>query len=261
MMDHELVSEAQDRQIRIGDVLIGGGAPVSVQSMTKTDTRDVRATVAQIRRLEKAGCEIVRLAVPDAAAAAALGEIRREVAPPARRRHPFRPPAGPGRHRGRRRRAADQSRQHRLRGKGAGGRPGRPGAGRSHPDRGQLGLPRKGPPGKHGAGRPPRPWPRAPSAISGSSRTSISSTSRSRSRRRISPGPLEAYRLLAAKVDYPFHAGITEAGGLLAGSVKSAAGLALLLARRPGRHDPRLPDRAPGEGSRGRLADPPGASG
>lgn len=60
----------------MGGVQIGGGAPVAVQSMTSTDTRDVRATAAQILRLEEAGCEIVRAAVPDEEAAAALREIK-----------------------------------------------------------------------------------------------------------------------------------------------------------------------------------------
>ena len=66
----------------MGKVKIGDGAPVSVQSMTNTDTRDVRATVAQIRRLEEAGCEIVRLAIPDETAAEALKGIKEEVAVP-----------------------------------------------------------------------------------------------------------------------------------------------------------------------------------
>ncbi len=70
------------RRIRIGKVPIGKGAPIAVQSMTKTDTRNVRATVAQIHRLEEAGCEIVRLAVPDAQAAETLGEIRKRVSIP-----------------------------------------------------------------------------------------------------------------------------------------------------------------------------------
>ena len=69
----------QSRQISIGDVKIGGGAPVSVQSMTITDTRDVASTVSQIKRLEEAGCDIVRVAVPDMDAAKALGEIRKEI--------------------------------------------------------------------------------------------------------------------------------------------------------------------------------------
>ena len=67
----------QTRQIHIGPVAVGGGAPVSVQSMTNTKTADVAATVAQIRALSAAGCDIVRLAVPDMDAAKALGEIIR----------------------------------------------------------------------------------------------------------------------------------------------------------------------------------------
>lgn len=73
------MDRTQTRQIRVGDVVIGGGAPVSVQSMTTTDTRDVDATVAQVRALEAAGCEIVRVAVPDKAAAAALGRIKAQI--------------------------------------------------------------------------------------------------------------------------------------------------------------------------------------
>ena len=63
------------RQLKLGSVLIGGGAPVVVQSMTNTDTRDAEATLEQIRRLHAAGCEVVRLAVPDDAAASALKAI------------------------------------------------------------------------------------------------------------------------------------------------------------------------------------------
>jgi len=65
-------------KVRIGGVEIGGGAPVSIQSMTDTDTRDASATTAGIRALSAAGCEIVRVAVPDEAAAAALTEILSE---------------------------------------------------------------------------------------------------------------------------------------------------------------------------------------
>ncbi|KKK51310.1 hypothetical protein LCGC14_3116220 [marine sediment metagenome] len=62
----------KSRQIRIGDVVVGGGAPVVVQSMTNTDTRDIAATVNQIRELEADDCELVRVAVPDMAAARAV---------------------------------------------------------------------------------------------------------------------------------------------------------------------------------------------
>jgi (E)-4-hydroxy-3-methylbut-2-enyl-diphosphate synthase len=67
------------KAINIGGVTVGGGAPVVVQSMTKTDTRDVRATVRQIKQLEAVGCEIVRVAVPDAAAARALVDIKKRT--------------------------------------------------------------------------------------------------------------------------------------------------------------------------------------
>ena len=67
------------RQIHIGSVPIGGGAPISVQSMTNTKTTDTEATVQQIKALTAAGCDIVRLAVPDMAAAENLGNIIKEV--------------------------------------------------------------------------------------------------------------------------------------------------------------------------------------
>ena len=63
------------RKIRIGTVEVGGDAPVSIQSMTNTDTRDVAATLDQINRLARLGCEIIRVAVPDEAAADALAEL------------------------------------------------------------------------------------------------------------------------------------------------------------------------------------------
>ena len=64
------------RQILVGGVPVGGGAPVTIQSMTNTRTDDVAATVDQIRRLEEAGCQIIRVAVPDMAAAKAVGAIK-----------------------------------------------------------------------------------------------------------------------------------------------------------------------------------------
>lgn len=67
------------RQIHVGNVLIGGGAPIAVQSMTTMYTRDVEASVAQIYRLEDVGCELVRVAVPEKLDAEALGEIRKRI--------------------------------------------------------------------------------------------------------------------------------------------------------------------------------------
>lgn len=70
------------RQIRVGSVAVGGGAPVSIQSMCNTPTQDVEATVEQIKRLEHAGCQIIRVAVPDREAAEAVGEIKKRIAIP-----------------------------------------------------------------------------------------------------------------------------------------------------------------------------------
>ena len=67
------------KKIWVGDVPIGGDSPITVQSMTKTDTRDVNATVNQIHALEDAGCEIIRSAVPDLEAAEALESIKKRI--------------------------------------------------------------------------------------------------------------------------------------------------------------------------------------
>lgn len=67
------------KQLMVGNVPVGGGAPVSIQSMCNTKTDDVEATVAQILKLEKAGCEIVRIAIPDQAAAEAVDKIKERI--------------------------------------------------------------------------------------------------------------------------------------------------------------------------------------
>jgi (E)-4-hydroxy-3-methylbut-2-enyl-diphosphate synthase len=77
-----MTTREKTRKIKVGNVVIGGGAPVSVQSMTNTDTRDVAATIRQIRQLEDVGCEIVRVGVPDMAAARKLGAIKKRIAIP-----------------------------------------------------------------------------------------------------------------------------------------------------------------------------------
>ncbi len=69
----------QTKEISVGNIKIGGNNPISVQSMTTTDTRDAKKTIEQIKRLEDAGCDIVRVAVPDMIAAKALGEIKRGI--------------------------------------------------------------------------------------------------------------------------------------------------------------------------------------
>lgn len=70
--------EKQRKSVKAGGVLIGNGAPISVQSMTNTDTHDKKMTIAQVRELEKAGCDIVRLAVPDLDAVETIREIKKE---------------------------------------------------------------------------------------------------------------------------------------------------------------------------------------
>tara|TARA_B100001750_G_scaffold248338_1_gene278531 strand:+ start:4446 stop:5579 length:1134 start_codon:yes stop_codon:yes gene_type:complete len=74
-MKHRRISKT----IQVGDVKVGGSSPITVQSMTKTDTRDVKATVRQIHELEEAGCDIIRPAVPDMEAAKALKDIVKQV--------------------------------------------------------------------------------------------------------------------------------------------------------------------------------------
>ena len=71
--------DTMKRQINVGGVMIGGGAPVTVQSMTNTMTSDIRETAAQINRLAKLGCDIARVAVPDIASADAIGEIKKQI--------------------------------------------------------------------------------------------------------------------------------------------------------------------------------------
>ena len=70
------------KRLMVGDVAVGGGAPVSIQSMCNTKTDDVRATVEQIHALEAAGCEIIRIAVPDEAAAMAVDRIKEQITIP-----------------------------------------------------------------------------------------------------------------------------------------------------------------------------------
>jgi len=72
----------KSRAVKVGTVIIGGGFPVTVQSMTNTDTRDLKTTVAQIRKLTRTGCDIIRVAVPDHEAASKLGDIKAKIKVP-----------------------------------------------------------------------------------------------------------------------------------------------------------------------------------
>jgi (E)-4-hydroxy-3-methylbut-2-enyl-diphosphate synthase len=224
-----MLPRRKTRRILVGGVAVGGGAPIVVQAMTKTDTRDVRATLAQVRRLERAGAEIIRLAVPDRAAAGTLREIR------SRSRVPL---------------IADIHFDHRL--------------ALASLEAGVDGL--RINPGNIGSVGKVREVARAAGERGVPIRVGVNSGSLERDllarfggvtpeamvesalrHVRILEGcgfslikislkasdvlrTLEAYRLLARRVDYPFHAGITEAGRLFAGGIISAAGLALLLA-------------------------------
>ncbi len=76
------MSRETTRKVKIGNCVIGGGSPVAIQSMCNTHTEDIRATVAQIHRLEEAGCEIVRVTVPTKEAALAVREIKKEISIP-----------------------------------------------------------------------------------------------------------------------------------------------------------------------------------
>ena len=75
----QYIKRKHTKKIRIGSIFVGGDAPISVQSMTNTDTRDIKATVEQIKSLEEAGCDVIRVAIPDSEAASAVKEIKKAI--------------------------------------------------------------------------------------------------------------------------------------------------------------------------------------
>lgn len=75
--NYDFIKRRKTKKIRVGQIYIGGDSPISVQSMTKTDTRNIHETIEQIKKLEDAGCHIIRVAVPDTEAAQALESIKR----------------------------------------------------------------------------------------------------------------------------------------------------------------------------------------
>lgn len=77
-----MINRKQTKKILVGDLFIGGDAPITVQSMTNTDTRDAKSTIDQIKRLEEAGCQIIRVAVPDVEAAEKVSEIKKNISIP-----------------------------------------------------------------------------------------------------------------------------------------------------------------------------------
>ncbi|MBR9981396.1 MAG: flavodoxin-dependent (E)-4-hydroxy-3-methylbut-2-enyl-diphosphate synthase [Desulfatitalea sp.] len=222
------IARRKTRRIQVGNVPVGGGAPITVQSMTHTPTGDVTATVAQIQRLEAAGCELVRVAVPDMEAATAITAIKAQIRIPL---------------------IADIHFDHRLAiaaaRHGADGLRINPGniGGRAKVQKvvdcaRDLGLPirigvNSGSLEKdllktyNGA--------TAPAMVESAMRHVAMLEDAGFDQIKISikasdvPRTVAAYRLLAERTDYPLHLGITEAGSLYAGVVKSALGIGMLL--------------------------------
>ena len=226
------ISRKATRVIRLGGLAIGGGHPIVVQSMTNTRTDHVAATVAQILRLEAAGCELIRVAVPDQASAKALTAIRAAIHMPL---------------------VADIHFDYRLAiaalEHGAQGiriNPGNIGgaaklakvvaAAKTHQAPIRVGVNsgsiEAGLLQKYGYPTPERPDALIESALNNvrlveeagwdAIKISIKSSDVLTT--------VSAYRRLAAVCDYPLHLGVTEAGGLIAGTVKSSVALGLLLA-------------------------------
>jgi (E)-4-hydroxy-3-methylbut-2-enyl-diphosphate synthase len=224
-----VIQRRNTRAIQLGKVKVGGDAPVTVQSMTKTDTRDVRATVQQIWDLEAAGCEIVRCAVPVREAAEQLGAIKKKIRIPL---------------------VADIHFNYKL--------------ALMAIEQGVDGLRLN--PGNIGARKYVEEVVRAASERSIPIRIGVNAGSLEKDLLQRYGGPtaagmvesglrhihiledagyneikislkasdplmmIEAYRMLADKVVYPFHLGVTEAGTPTVGTIKSAVGLGTLLA-------------------------------
>lgn len=223
------IKRKSTRQIKVGNIRVGGDAPISVQSMTNTQTQDAAATVAQIHRLTAAGCEIIRVAVPDEAAADAIAEIKKQITIPL---------------------IADIHFDYRLAIRAA-----ENGADALRINPGNIG-------GKdkikavvdcakdHGiairigvnAGSLEKALLRKYGGVTAEAlvesalhqidlmesldfthfKLAIKSSS--------VPQSIDAYRQISARTDFPLHVGITEAGGLYSGIVKSSLGIGMLLA-------------------------------
>lgn len=226
-----MISRRPTRQIKVGNVVIGGDAPISVQSMTNTETGDVEATVAQIRRLEQAGCEIVRVAIPDNAAARALRSIREEIsialiadihfdwrlAIAAMEQGAQGIRINPGNIGGSEKlgKVVSAAKQH--------GVPIRVGVNSGSIEKDLLDT--------YGYPTPERPEALIESALRNVSllekqgfydlKISIKSADVLTT--------INSYRSLSQQTDYPLHIGVTEAGGLIGGTVKSSVALGILL--------------------------------
>jgi (E)-4-hydroxy-3-methylbut-2-enyl-diphosphate synthase len=223
-----MIKRRKTRRIRVGDVAVGGRAPVSVQSMTNTDTRDVRATIAQIRSLAREGCEIVRVAVPDEASVRAFRRIKSSSPIPviADVHFNFRiaiacVKAGadglrinPG-NIGGEARTLEVLRAARL-----GGIPVRIGVNAGSLEKDLL--------DRHGGPTPKALLESAARAVRLCEKSRFLQIKFSLKASDV-PTTVEAYRLFSRKFDYPLHVGVTEAGTVFSGTVKSAVGLGILL--------------------------------
>ncbi|MEK6683503.1 MAG: flavodoxin-dependent (E)-4-hydroxy-3-methylbut-2-enyl-diphosphate synthase [Nitrospirota bacterium] len=215
------------RQIKVGGVAIGGDAPISVQSMTTTDTRDIKATVDQIKRLEEAGCEIVRVAVVDDEAADALKAIKARIAIPliADIHYNYRLAL----------RAVHDVDCIRINPGNIGGRDRVAQVVSACKDRGipirigvNAGSLEEDLLKKYGYPTPEAMVESALRAIGMLEEMGFYEIKLSLKASHVGLC-IEAYRLISKKVDYPLHLGITEAGTAFAGSIKSAVGMGLLL--------------------------------
>lgn len=223
-----MTGRGETRSVRVGSVVVGGGAPVSVQSMTNTDTRDAGSTLAQIARLAEAGCEIVRVAIPHADALDGFAAIcsasplpvvadihfDHRLAIQAAARGAAKLRINPGN-------IGDLSRVDEvIEAAGSAGIPVRIGVNAGSLD----------------ASYRDRDWPLseklAASAVAfsehfeGRGFTDIVLSAKASS----VDVTVAAYRRLSELTDHPLHIGVTEAGTLRAGTVKSAVGLGILLA-------------------------------
>ncbi|WP_205849274.1 flavodoxin-dependent (E)-4-hydroxy-3-methylbut-2-enyl-diphosphate synthase [Natronospirillum operosum] len=230
-MNKQMVSPIRrrpSRQIMVGNVPVGGDAPVSVQSMTNTETTDVDATVAQIRRLEDAGADLVRVSVPSMDAAEAFGKIRQQVNVPL---------------------IADIHFDHKIALRVADlgvdclrinpGNIGKEDRVRAVVDKARdMGIPirigvnagslEKRLQRKYGEPTPEALVESALDHINILERLNFRDFKLSLKASDVFMA-VAAYRLIADQIDQPLHLGITEAGGLRSGTVKSSVGLGMLL--------------------------------
>jgi (E)-4-hydroxy-3-methylbut-2-enyl-diphosphate synthase len=226
---NSIIARKKTKQISLGSVKIGSGAPIAVQSMCNTDTRDAMTTLDQINRLEQAGCEIVRIAVPDEDAARALGKIRKGTNIPL---------------------VADIHFDHRLAleavKQGVDGlriNPGNIGGKdkvsevvRSCKDKGipiRIGV-NAGSLEKHLIEKYRHPTPEAIVESAFDHIRILEDLNFTDLKVSLKASDVmttvASYRLFSGKSDYPLHVGISEAGTLFSGTIKSSVGLGILLA-------------------------------